>query len=339
MVIKKCNVAIVGATGLVGQEFIKVLGQRNFPMSSLQLFASDRSAGRRLTIDDEEIEVRETTPQSFDEIDIALFSAGSEISHHFAPIAAQSGAVVIDNSAAFRMEPDVPLVVPEVNAEDIKEHNGIIANPNCSTIQLVVALYPLHRVNPIKRFIVDSYQAVSGTGAAALEELSEQARAVLEGRSVVPHVYPHQIAFNILPEIDLFLDNGYSKEEWKVVEESRKIMHDENIAISATCVRVPVFIGHSEAIHIEFSEPMSPDTARRILAEAPGVRVLDDPNISLYPQPWSVAGSDDVFVGRIRRDASNDRGLVIWVVADNLRKGAALNAIQIAETAVERSWI
>lgn len=339
MVIKKYNVAIVGATGLVGQEFIKVLGQRNFPMSSLQLFASDRSAGRRLTVDDEEIEVRETTPQSFDEIDIALFSAGSEISHHFAPIAAQSGAVVIDNSATFRMEPDVPLVVPEVNAEDIKNHNGIIANPNCSTIQLVVALYPLHKVNPIKRFIVDSYQAVSGTGAAALEELSEQARAVLEGRSVVPHVYPHQIAFNILPEIDLFLDNGYSKEEWKLVEESRKIMHAEDIAISATCVRVPVFIGHSEAIHIEFSEPMSPDTARRILAEAPGVRVLDDPSISLYPQPWSVAGSDEVFVGRIRRDASNDRGLVIWVVADNLRKGAALNAVQIAETAVERNWI
>jgi aspartate-semialdehyde dehydrogenase len=339
MVIKKYNVAIVGATGLVGQEFIKVLGQRNFPMSSLQLFASDRSAGRRLTVDDEEIEVRETTPQSFDEIDIALFSAGSEISHHFAPIAAQSGAVVIDNSATFRMEPDVPLVVPEVNAEDIKNHNGIIANPNCSTIQLVVALYPLHKVNPIKRFIVDSYQAVSGTGAAALEELSEQARAVLEGRSVVPHVYPHQIAFNILPEIDLFLDNGYSKEEWKIIEESKKIMHAENIAISATCVRVPIFIGHSEAIHIEFSEPMSPDTARRILAEAPGVRVLDDPNISLYPQPWSVAGSDEVFVGRIRRDASNDRGLVMWVVADNLRKGAALNAIQIAETAVERSWI
>ncbi|MCK4963648.1 MAG: aspartate-semialdehyde dehydrogenase, partial [Dehalococcoidia bacterium] len=236
MVIKKCNVAVVGATGLVGQEFIKVLGQRNFPMSSLQLFASDRSAGRRLTVDDEEIEVRETTPQSFDEIDIALFSAGTEISHHFAPIAAQSGAVVIDNSAAFRMEPDVPLVVPEVNAEDIKNHNGIIANPNCSTIQLVVALYPLHKVNPIKRLIVDSYQAVSGTGAAALEELSEQARAVLEGRNVVPHVYPHQIAFNILPEIDLFLDNGYSKEEWKVVEESKKIMHAENIAISATCV-------------------------------------------------------------------------------------------------------
>ena len=339
MVIKKCNVAVVGATGLVGQEFIKVLGQRNFPMSSLQLFASDRSAGRRLTVDDEEIEVRETTPQSFDEIDIALFSAGTEISHHFAPIAAQSGAVVIDNSAAFRMEPDVPLVVPEVNAEDIKNHNGIIANPNCSTIQLVVALYPLHKVNPIKRLIVDSYQAVSGTGAAALEELSEQARAVLEGRNVVPHVYPHQIAFNILPEIDLFLDNGYSKEEWKVVEESKKIMHAENIAISATCVRVPIFIGHSEAIHVEFSEPMSPDTARRILAEAPGVRVLDDPSISLYPQPWSVAGSDEVFVGRIRRDASNDRGLVMWVVADNLRKGAALNAIQIAETVVERSWI
>ena len=332
------NVAIVGATGLVGQEFLKVLGQRNFPISSLQLCASDRSAGRKITVNDEELEVRETTPQSFDGMDIALFSAGTEISNHFAPLAAQAGAVVVDNSAAWRMDPEVPLVVPEVNAEDIKGHKGIIANPNCSTIQLVVALYPLHRANPIKRLIVDSYQAVSGTGSAALEELSEQARHVLEGRNVVPHVYPHQIAFNILPEIDLFLDNGYTKEEWKVVEESRKIMHADDIAISATCARVPVFIGHSEAVHIQFSEPMAPDAARRILAEAPGVKVLDDPNISLYPQPWSVAGSDDVFVGRIRRDASHDCGLAMWVVADNLRKGAALNAVQIAETMVERGW-
>lgn len=336
---KEFNVAIVGATGLVGQEFIKVLGQRNFPMGSLHLFASDRSAGRKLQVNDEETEVHETTPQSFSGIDIALFSAGAEISQHFSPIAANAGALVIDNSAAFRMESDVPLVVPEVNAEDIREHKGIIANPNCSTIQLVVALYPLHKANPIKRLIVDSYQSVSGTGAAALEELSEQARQVLEGRSVVPHVYPHQIAFNVLPEIDLFLDNGYTKEEWKVVEESRKIMHADEIAISATCARVPIFIGHSEAVHIQFSEPMSPDTARRILADAPGVKVLDDPNVSLYPQPWSLAGSDEVFVGRIRKDSSHDCGLVMWVVADNLRKGAALNAVQIAETAVGRSWI
>jgi len=336
---KEFNVAIVGATGLVGQEFIKVLGQRNFPMSSLHLFASDRSAGRRLTVDDRELEVKETTQHSFDGMDIALFSAGAEISQHFSPIAAQAGTVVIDNSAAFRMDPEVPLVVPEVNADDIKEHKGIIANPNCSTIQLVVALYPLHRANPIRRLIVDSYQSVSGTGAAALEELSEQARQVMEGRSVVPHIYPHQIAFNILPEIDLFMDNGYTKEEWKMVEETRKIMHAGDIAISATCARVPVFIGHSEAVHIEFSEPMSPDTARRILAEAPGVKVLDDPNISLYPQAWSVAGSDEVFVGRIRKDSSHDCGLVMWVVADNLRKGAALNAVQIAETMVQRSWI
>ena len=336
---KGLHVAIVGATGLVGQEFIKVLEQRNFPMSSIRLLASDRSAGRKLFVNHEEVEVKETTSQSFDHVDIALFSAGTEISNHFSPIAARAGVVVIDNSAAFRMDPEVPLVVPEVNAEDIKEHKGIIANPNCSTIQMVVALYPLHQVNPIKRVIVDTYQSVSGTGSTALEELSEQARLVLEGRSVVPHVYAHQIAFNLLPEIDVFLDNAYTKEEWKCVEETRKIMHANEIAISATCVRVPIFVSHSEAIHIEFSQPMSPDTARRTLAEAPGIKVLDDPNISLYPQPWSVAGSDEVFVGRIRQDASHSCGLAMWVVADNLRKGAALNAVQIAETMVDRGWI
>ena len=333
------DVAIVGATGLVGQEFIKVLGQRNFPMNSIRLLASDRSAGKKLRVNGKEVEVKETNHESFENVDVALFSAGAEISNYFSPIAARAGAVVVDNSAAFRMDPEVPLVVPEVNPEDIKEHKGIIANPNCSTIQMVVALYPLHQVNPIKRVIVDTYQSVSGTGSAALEELSEQARLVLEGRSVVPHVYPHQIAFNVLPEIDVFLDNAYTKEEWKCVEETRKIMHANEIAISATCVRVPIFISHSQAIHIEFSQPMAPDTARRILAEAPGIRVLDEPNISLYPQPWSVAGSDEVFVGRIRQDASHSCGLAIWVVADNLRKGAALNAVQIAETMVERGWI
>jgi len=334
---KGYRVAIVGATGLVGQEFIKVLEQRNFPMTSIHLLASDRSAGKKLFVTHHEIEVKETAPESFEGIDIALFSAGAEISRYFSPIAAQSGAVVIDNSSAFRMTPNVPLVVPEVNPEDIKWHKGIIANPNCSTIQMVVALYPLHRVNPIKRVIVDSYQAVSGTGLAAVEELTTQAKQVLGGQNTIPHVYPHQIAFNVLPEIDVFLDNGYTMEEWKLVEETRKIMHADNIAISATCVRVPVFIGHSEAIHIEFSQPMSPDEARRILAQAPGVKVLDDPAISLYPQPWSAAGTDEVFVGRIRHDASHPRGLTMWVVADNLRKGAALNAVQIAEEMIKRS--
>jgi len=336
---REYRVAIVGATGLVGQEFIRVLEQRNFPMTSIHLLASDRSAGKKLFVSHDEIEVRETTPESFKEIDIALFSAGAEVSRYFSPIAAKSGAVVVDNSSAFRMDPDVPLVVPEVNPEDIQWHKGIIANPNCSTMQLVVALYPLHKVSPIKRIIVDTYQAVSGTGSAAVEELATQTKQVLEGQTTIPHVYPHQIAFNVLPEIDVFLDNGYTKEEWKMVEETRKIMHAPGIAISATCARVPVFTGHSEAVHIEFSEFMSPDEARHILAQAPGVKVLDDPAISLYPQPWSAVGTDEVFVGRIRQDASTPNGLTMWVVADNLRKGAALNAIQIAEEMINREWI
>ncbi len=333
------RVAIVGATGMVGQEFIRVLEQRDFPVTSIHLLASDRSAGRKLYFSHREIEVQETAPESFKDVDVALFSAGADISRHFSPIAAQQGAVVIDNSSAFRMEPGVPLVVPEINPEDIRRHKGIIANPNCSTIQMVVALYPLHKVNPIKRIIATTFQSVSGTGAAAVEELTLQARQVLDGQAAAPHVYPHQIAFNVLPEIDVFLDNAYTKEEWKMVEETRKIMHADSIAISASCVRVPVFIGHSEAVTIELSQAMSPDEARGILAQAPGVRVLDDPTISLYPQPWSAAGTDDVFVGRIRRDVSHENGLVMWIVADNVRKGAALNAVQIAEEMVDRGWL
>ena len=334
------RMAIVGATGLVGAEFINVLEQRKFPVSSMRLLASDRSAGRKMFFAHQEIEVEETVPESFRGIDIALFSAGGGVSKHFSPIAAESGAVVIDNSSAFRMVPTVPLVVPEINVEDIKWHKGIIANPNCSTIQMVVALYPLHKVNPIKRIIVDTYQSVSGVGGpTALEELTTQTKQVLNGQSTVPHVFPHQIGFNILPEIDVFLDNGYTKEEWKMVEETRKIMHAAEIEISATCARVPVFTSHSEAIHVEFSHTMAPDEARRILSQAPGVKVLDDPVISLYPQPWAAAGTDEVFVGRIRQDASNSRGLAMWVVADNLRKGAALNAVQIAEEMVKRDWI
>jgi aspartate-semialdehyde dehydrogenase len=320
---------------MVGQEFTKVLEQRNFPVESIELLASDRSAGKKLFFCHQEIEVKETAPELFKDIDIALFSAGAEVSRYFSPIAAQSGAVVIDNSSAFRMDPKVPLVVPEINPEDIKKHKGIIANPNCSTIQMVMALYPLHKVNPIERVVVTAFQSVSGTGTAAVDELTLQSKQVLNGQAAIPHVYPHQIAFNVLPEIDVFLDNAYTKEEWKMVEETRKIMHANDIAISATCVRVPVFIGHSEAVNIEFSNPMSPDDARRILAQALGVKLLDDPTISLYPQPWSSAGTDEVFVGRIRRDSSHDNGIVMWIVSDNLRKGAALNAVQIAEAVVE----
>jgi aspartate-semialdehyde dehydrogenase len=337
--LKQYHVAIVGATGLVGGEFIKILEQRRFPMASLRLYASDRSAGKKLPFGGEMLEVAETVPGSFDGVDIALFSAGADISRHFSPIAAERGAVVVDNSSAFRMEPDIPLVVPEVNPGDIKLHRGIIANPNCSTIQMVVALQPLHRVNPIKRIIVATYQAVSGTGSAAVDELKAQAKQVLDGKKAVAGVYPYQIAFNLLPEIDVFLDNGYTKEEWKMVAETRKIMHIPEVAVSATCVRVPVFISHSEAVHVEFTDPMSPEEARRIFAGAPGVVVQDDTAKGVYPQPWAAAGTDDVFVGRIRQDHTDPRALEMWVVADNLRKGAALNTIQIAEEMIKRDWV
>ena len=336
---KAYRVAIVGATGMVGQEFIKVLEQRNFPVESLDLLASDRSAGKKLYFNHREIEVKETTPESFKGIDIALFSAGADISRYFAPLAVQAGAAVVDNSSAWRMDPKVPLVVPEINVEDIKKHKGIIANPNCSTIQMVVPLYPLHKTNPIKRIIASTYQSVSGTGIAAMDELTNQTKQVLNGQTVVPHVYSHQIAFNVLPEIDVFLDNAYTKEEWKMVEETRKIMHDDNIAVSATCVRVPVFIGHSEAVTVEFTNSISPDEARRILSQSPGVKLMDDPAISLYPQAYSAAGTDDVYVGRIRRDVSHSNSLVMWIVADNIRKGAALNSVQIAEEMIKRDWL
>jgi aspartate-semialdehyde dehydrogenase len=333
------DLAIVGATGLVGQEFAKILEQRSFPVASMRLVASERSSGAKLFFNQRRIDVEEATPEIFRNVDIALFSAGADVSRRLSPLAAEAGAVVIDNSSAFRMEPEVPLVVPEVNPEDIEWHKGIIANPNCSTIQLVVAIYPLHKINPIKRIVVSTYQSVSGSGAAALKELTSQSKLVLEGRRVCPHVYSHQIAFNVLPEIDVFLDNGYTKEERKMMEETRKIMHAEEIAISATCVRVPVYFGHSEAVNVEFTSPITAKEARKILAEAPGVRVLDDPAVSFYPQPWAASGSNHVFVGRIREDVSRPYGLVMWIVADNLRKGAALNAIQIAEEGVRRGWM
>ena len=333
---KEPNIAIVGATGLVGREFIKVLEQRNFPMASVRLLASDRSAGKKIQVNRHEVEVERLSEESFAEIDLALFSAGADISRRFSPIAADKGAVVVDNSKAFRMEPTAPLVVPEVNAEDVWKHQGIIANPNCSTIQLVVALNPIHQINPIKRVIVDTYQSVSGAGAAGQRELTEQTRAALEGKEVASGVFPHSIAFNVLPEIDVLLENGYFKEEWKIIEETRKIMHAPEMAISATAVRVPVYVGHSEAVHLELTHAMAPEEVREVLSQAPGVVVFDDPATSSYPLAREVAGTDDVFVGRVRSDVSHPNGIAMWVVADNVRKGAALNAVQIAEILVSR---
>jgi len=336
---KELSVAVVGATGMVGRELIRLLLQRRFPTKSLRLLASSRSVGKKLQVGDQEIEVQDSNNDSFAGADIAFFGATPEISQNLVPAAAKAGAVVIDDSPVWRMEPDVPLVVPEVNADDLEQHGGVIAIPNSSTTPIVLALWPIHQVNPIKRIIVDTYQPVSATGARAVGELTEQARAVLDGKNVTPHVYPHQIAFNLLPEIDVFMDNGYTKEEWKIVQETRKIMHEPDLLVSATCVRVPVFVGHSAALHVELSHPMPADEIRDIFREAPGITVQDEPSISLYPQPWTAAGRDDIFVGRLRQDVSHPNGFAMWVVSDNLRKGAALNSIQIAEELIARNLI
>ncbi|MDI6791888.1 MAG: aspartate-semialdehyde dehydrogenase [bacterium] len=336
---RQYNVAVVGATGAVGSEMIKTLSQRDFPVKELRPLASSRSAGRSIEFKGEEITVSELKKGSFEGIDIALFSAGGGVSKEFAPVAAKAGAVVIDNSSAFRMEPDIPLVVPEVNPEALKARPGIIANPNCSTIQMVVVLKPLHDAAGIKRVVVSTYQAVSGTGWKAMEELRIQSEAVLKGEKVVKEVYPHQIAFNILPHIDVFLENGYTKEEMKMVNETRKIMGDNSIAVTATTARVPVFLSHSESVNVEFYKPLSPAQAREILSNAPGVKVIDDPSRNLYPLSIDAAGQDETFVGRIRKDESVAHGLNLWVVADNLRKGAALNAVQIAEEMIKRGLI
>jgi aspartate-semialdehyde dehydrogenase len=336
---KLYSVSVVGATGMVGRVFLDIMVERHFPLKALRLLATSRSAGRKILVGDREIEVEVTTNDSFLGADFVFISASGEASRQYCPIAAKAGAIAIDDSSAWRMDPRVPLVVPEVNADDVEHHQGIIAIPNCSTTPLVMCLWPIHRVNPIKRVIADTYQSVSGTGKAAVDELTTQTEQVLEGKSAVPHVYPHQIAFNLLPHIDVFMDDGYTKEEWKMVNETRKIMHDDSIAVSATCVRVPVMISHSEAVHIELSRPMTPDDVRDILMEAPGVTVQDEPSVNLYPQPWAAAGQDDVFVGRIRKDASHPNGIAMWIVSDNLRKGAATNAIQIAEELVNRNLV
>ena len=336
---KSYRVAIVGATGLVGAEFIKVLEQRRFPVATMSLLASDHSAGKSLTFAGEQYVIKETDDNSFRDVDIAFFSAGADISRHFSPIAAASGAVVVDNSAAFRLDQSVPLVVPEVNPDDIAKHQGIIANPNCSTIQMVVALYPLHKVNPIKRIIVTTFQAVSGTGTAAIEELTSQTKQWLGKEEITSSVYRYPISFNALPEIDVFLDSGYTKEELKMENETRKIMHAPEVMVSATCVRVPVFASHSEAVTLELSRPMSPTECRAVLSQSPGVRVVDNPGQGLYPHALMAAGTDDTLVGRIRDDSSHPGGLVMWIVSDNVRKGAALNAVQIAEEMIKRDWL
>ena len=324
-------VAVVGATGAVGTEMIEVLEERKFPVTRLVPLASTRSAGGMVTFQGNEVPIEVLTKDSFAGVDIALFSAGAELSREFAPIAVKAGAVVIDNSAAWRMAPEVPLVVPEVNAHDIPRHKGIIANPNCSTIQMVVALKPLHDEARIKRIVVTTFQSVSGTGKDAMDELMEECQDLLSFKQASPKVYPYQIAFNCLPQIDDFLPSGYTKEEMKMVHETRKIMGDQSIHVTATTVRVPVYVGHSEAVNIETERKLSANDARAILSTAPGVLLYDDPAHKIYPMPLEVAGKDEVYVGRVREDESIANGLNLWVVADNLRKGAALNAVQIAE--------
>ena len=337
---KSLVVAVVGATGAVGREMLNTLAGRNFPASRIVALASSRSAGKKVPFGEsgEELTVQELTKDSFKGIDLALFSAGGGTSQTFAPYAVASGCVVVDNSSAWRMDDRCPLVVPEVNPQALEEHNGIIANPNCSTIQMVVALKPLHDVAGIRRIVVSTYQAVSGTGQKGINELEHQVRQLFNMQEPDVEVYPHRIAFNCLPHIDVFLENEYTKEEMKMVNETVKIMEDPKIRVTATCVRVPVFYGHSESVNIETEKKLSAREARAILATAPGVRVLDNPQ-NIYPLAIDAAGDDPVFVGRIREDNTIENGLNLWIVADNIRKGAALNAVQIAEELLERDLV
>ena len=333
-------VAVAGATGAVGREFLNVLSDRDFPAADIRALASARSAGRRLEfggagdVPAGELVVEEMTPESFRDVDIALFSAGAGVSRSMRDAVVSAGAVMIDNSSAFRMEEDVPLVVPEVNPDAVSWHSGVIANPNCSTIQMVVALAPLAKRSPIRRVVVDTYQAASGAGAKAMEELYHQTRQVLDGvpdENLEIEAFNHRIAFNCIPQIDVFFEDGSTKEEWKMVVETKKIMDDPTIEVAATCVRVPVLRCHGEAINVEFEEPIAVDEAKAAFEFAPGITLMDDPERLLYPMPAELAGTDGVYVGRIRRDPTVPNGLAFWIVADQIRKGAALNAVQIAE--------
>lgn len=334
---KMVNVAVAGATGAVGNQMIRCLEERNFPVRAIKLLASKRSVGRELRFRGDLFTVEELTDESFAGVDVALFSAGGDTSLKYAPLAAKAGCVVVDNSSAWRMDPEVPLVVPEVNPHAIAGYKakGIIANPNCSTIQMVVALNPIHRAFGIKRIVVSTYQAVSGTGKKAVDELFDQTRAMINFLGYEKKIYPHRIAFNCLPHIDRFQDNGYTKEEMKMVNETRKILEDDRIGVTATTVRVPVFFGHSEAVNVETREKITVDAVRKILEKSPGVEVVDEPAKNRYPLATDAAGQDLTLVGRIRRDESIPNGINLWIVADNIRKGAATNAVQIAEILVK----
>jgi aspartate-semialdehyde dehydrogenase len=327
------NVAVVGATGAVGEQMREVLEERQFPVGELRLLASERSAGQYLPFQGRQLRVEALKEDSFSNIDIGLFSAGGAVSAKFAPLAVAAGAVVVDNTAFFRMEPDVPLVVPEVNAKEIAKYKarGIIANPNCSTIQLVVALKPIHDAARLKRVVVSTYQSVSGAGRQAMDELSQQVTALFSGHEIRKQKFPHQIAFNCIPHIDVFMEGGYTKEEWKLIHETRKIFAEPNLPVTATTVRVPVFCSHSESVNVETEKKLSAQGAKDILCDAPGVLLVDEPENNLYPMAIDTTGKDATYVGRIREDDSIANGLNLWVVADNLRKGAALNAVQIAE--------
>ncbi|HHN47025.1 MAG TPA: aspartate-semialdehyde dehydrogenase [Planctomycetes bacterium] len=325
------NVAVAGATGAVGVEMLKVLEDRGFPVKDIRVMASERSVGRKLKFRGQDIVVEELAKASFKGVDIALFSAGGGRSKEFAPRAAKEGALVIDNSSAFRMDPEVPLVIPEINAEAARKHKGIIANPNCTTIIMAVAVYPIHKAAGVKRLIVASYQATSGAGQKAMQELDDQVKAYSAGKPMQAEAFPYQIAFNVLPHIGNFLDNGYTEEEMKLVHETHKIFGDSSIRISGTTVRVPVFRAHSEAVFMDLEKEISVESARKILSNAPGIKVVDEPSKKLYPMPLDASGQYDVLVGRIRKDTSSDNGLAMWVAGDQLLKGAALNAVQIAE--------
>jgi len=328
---RKYNIAVVGVTGAVGQEMLRVLEVRRFPIDQLVPLASNRSAGKRVKFKSKSVTIRELTKDSFAGVDIALFSAGGGISKKFAPIATKAGAVVIDNSSTFRMDKTVPLVVPEINAADVKTHKGIIANPNCTTVVTLMALHPLHRAFGVKRIFASTYQAVSGSGTMGIVELEQQIKALVRGRKVKKEVYPHQIAFNALPHVDTFMENGYTKEEMKMENEGRKILHHPRFRASTTCVRIPVYRAHSVAVNAEFVKPVTVAAARRVLKKAPGLDLLDDVSKKVYPLALDIASKDNCAVGRIRRDCAMKNGLSFWVVGDQLLKGAALNAVQIAE--------
>jgi aspartate-semialdehyde dehydrogenase len=337
---RRYNIAVIGATGAVGKVFLDIMERRPFPLKSLRLLASARSAGTKIRFRDQDITVEETTPHAIEGADFVFISATDEISEEYAPIAARTGAVAIDDSGVWRMDPNVPLIVPEVNAGDLAADKRIVAIPNCSTTPLVMALAAINPVNPVRRVVVSTYQSVSGTGAGAMRELTDQTRQALDGATNIPgEVYPHQIAFNLLPHIGSFKEEGYTSEEWKMVRETRKIMHLPDLPVVSTTVRVPVYVSHSESVNLELSEPIEPARARDLLAAFPGVELIDDLAGNGYPHPVQAAGQDPVYIGRVRRDISHPNGLAMWIVSDNLRKGAALNAIQIAESMIEQKLV